>query len=220
MEKKILIIILFIFLFINIAGFLAIENDSETFAGEKQVVNIINSESASKGEGPILVNEIDRNKDGLNISYSFDNSKYVGDAITIDLWIMSVNGSEIKRASDNFPINKAGSIKRDFFIEFSKDLTGVYSVYIQVNSEPASLVKEVVELEKFVESKNKKSVTGKAILDQNPGRMIGYGIFVLIIVVVIFFIIKNHDKDIDKTSGDFTSKEKSLEAKKQIEVKK
>jgi len=221
MVKKIVIVFLFMVLLINLASSETKDNNSEVLAesSEEQVVEVISFESASKGGSPIQIIETVRSKRGLNISYSFDNSKYVGEIITIDLWVMSVNGSEVKRASDNFYINRAGPIKREIFIEFPQNFAGIYSIYLQVNSEPMSLIKEIVELEKFVEGKNKKSVTGKAILDEKPGRIIGYGIFVLIVIAVIFFIIMNHDKDIDKTSGDLTVSEKSLDAKKP-EVKK
>lgn len=146
------------------------------------------SEDLRKGSNMIPVKQINQEEGILNISYGFDNSGFVGDEVIVDIWLLDKNKTEVKKIQDYFAINRDGLIERSVAMDISDLEQGNYEIYFALDSD----LNNPVSQEIFIEN---PSITGSAILNQPKGKMIGYVIFVLIIFIGIFFIIRNHRKE-------------------------
>ncbi len=147
---------------------------------DKQEMSI----SIPEGLQVIKINEISHEEDGLNISYDFDHSSFIGDSISVEIWIVNEDGVEVKRVTDSFDINKDGVIKRDVLMELPEDLAGIYSVYFALSSELNNFVRQSVVLGKSVG-------TVRAVLGEDSGgKAIAYGLFIIVVIAGIFFIVR------------------------------
>lgn len=133
----------------------------------------------------INVNEIIQEGNLVKISYNFDNSYVIGDSASVDIWIEDSEGYEIERVQDVFNIAKEGLIKRNVEIEF--DGSGIYYIYFSISGDLENFVKESVVLGEAVG-------TGFAIFDTTKGKITTYVIFLIIIGIGIFIILRGHKK--------------------------
>lgn len=140
--------------------------------------------SIKSGSNLLEINDIAVTKEGLNISYALDKSNFIGDYVTVELWVVNESGSEIKRAYDNAPINTDLLIERNVFIEIPEDSRGVFYVFAALSDNINDYVRESVLI-----TGNLQTTSGMAILGETKGKMVGYGIFLLIIIVGVFFIV-------------------------------
>lgn len=117
------------------------------------------------------------------INYTFDNSGFIGNWVSIDVWIVNEMGNEIKRAQDIFSIKKDGLIEREIWFDLGNENTGVYYVYLALTEDLKDPIKQSIII-------GKTSLVGNTILDQPGNKMIGYVVFLLIILVGVFFIVR------------------------------
>lgn len=142
-----------------------------------------------EGLGSIEIIDIINEPPELKISYTFDNSDFIGDNIDIEIWIIDDEGIEIKRITDNFPINKEGLIERNIVIELPENSVGIYDVFFALASDLESYTKRSIILGKSVG-------TGQAILGTADGKGLPFLIFILVIGVGVFFIFRTHRKNV------------------------
>ncbi|MBT4166197.1 prolyl oligopeptidase family serine peptidase [archaeon] len=135
----------------------------------------------------IRIGEIVHEKNGLNVSYVFDNSDLIGDSTAVDIWLLNEEGVEIIRFVDEFAITREPPIERNVLIELPSKSIGIYSVYFAVSSDLDNFAKQSVVLGKSVG-------TGWAIFETSGGKIIGYIIFALVVGVGLFFVIRGRKK--------------------------
>ncbi len=141
------------------------------------------------------------------VNYTFNNSDFIGNGVSVDVWIMNEMGDEIKRVQDVFSIKKNGLIERQVLFDLGSENPGVYSIYIALSEDTGQKSSDFSPVSSSPEQKSeglddlnnpvkqsviigKTSLTGNAVLDQPKNKMIGYVIFILIILIGIFFIIR------------------------------
>jgi len=136
----------------------------------------------------IKVNSILIVKNGINISYSFDNTNFIGDSISIDLWVVNETGGEVERERDTFSIKKEGEIEREVFIDLTGN-AGNNLIYVALTEEPSNFIKSSLVL-------NDKSITGNIVaIEGQKTKMTIYSIFLLIVGIAIFFIARERNKE-------------------------
>lgn len=190
-EAVLVVIILF-----SVAGIIMIHNGTilgkSIIIADKNISKVeLNETFANLNE--ITINEIKQQGNIINVSYSFDNSKYIGDGITIDLWITDSNSTIIKKLKDDFSIISNGLIYREVSFNIGNNSPGIYKIFISTNDEPNNNISE-----DFVYGSS--VLTGNTILENPSYKIAGYWIFILIIAIALFLIIKRstHDKDYKK----------------------
>ena len=144
--------------------------------------------SGSIPKGLVEIKEVVNEKDGLMVSYIFDNSNVVGEEVVVEIWIVDERGIEIKRVKDAFSINKDDLIERNIKIELPSNLVGIYSIYFALDSNLDDFVKQSVVL-------GKSSTTGFTTFDTLGGETTAYAVFVLVIILGTFFIWRRHRKE-------------------------
>ena len=149
----------------------------------------------SANSGFLAFKNIEPRANYVILNYTFDNSNFIGNGVSIDAWINSENGSEIKRVKDIFSIKKNGLIEREILFDLGNENPGVYSVYIALSEDLNNPLKQSIII-------GKTSVTGNVVLDQPGNKMIGYVVFILIILVGVFFIIKGYGGEDKKQKGE------------------
>ncbi len=152
----------------------------------------------------IKINEIRHEKGVLNISYSFDNSNVIGNAVSIEIWILDSEENEILRTNDVFPINKDGLIERNVLIPVSEDLIGIYTVYFALSDDLDNYVRQSIVL-------GEARTIGRTILDSPRNKAIGYAIFVLIIGIGAFLVARKQWGKSAPKKAEETIKQGSLE---------
>jgi len=70
-----------------------------------------------EGIKTLIIKEIDVDNFELNLTYIFDNTNYIGEKISVDIWIINSDGFETYRLTDSFSINKDTLIKRNILIK-------------------------------------------------------------------------------------------------------
>lgn len=181
MKKEILI---FIILNIFLISFVAAQN-----------INFIGDLSGNLSI--IKINNIDVKDNELNIDYSFDKSDFIGESMAVDIWIMNENKNEIKRITDVFSINKDSEIKRNVAIVIPKDSPdGIYSINIALSSDKNSFLTKSFSFNKTLEGE------AFSVLEKPKNKLISYGIFLIIILLGVGFIVlsnfrKSKSKDED-----------------------
>ncbi len=179
-------------IFICLLAFLVIYRSGFTgkFIGgavEDSFINLTKEIELNSGfeEGleAIKIDSIVQEGDRLNISYEFDNSKFIGGDAAVEIWILNENGSEVRRVQDVFDINKEEAIKRVMLVDLSGIPAGRYEINLALSSELENSIKQ-----DFVFSKS--LITGNTILEQPKYKMIGYVVFIIIILAGIFFIMR------------------------------
>ncbi|MBT4135432.1 LamG domain-containing protein [archaeon] len=134
----------------------------------------------------IEVKEVIYNKGTIDINYSFDNSNIIGNEVSVEIWLVNEEGIEVQRIVDSFSINRdSGIIERSIVMELEEDLAGIYSIYLAMSSNLGEFVRQGVVL-------GDSGGTGFTILDQPGNKLIGYAVFLLMIAIGIFFILKGH----------------------------
>jgi len=179
----------------------------------------------------IEIKEIKHEKQGLEVSYSFDNSGIIGEEVSVEIWITDDQGTEIKRYMDSFSINRDEVIERNILIDIPSDLIGIYSVYFALSSDLENYVKQNIVLGKAVSG-------GFAVFDTTTGKVVGYVVFGLMVLGILYFVFKRSwgngvrkktgkgkksRKDVEKKKvkgGVMKVKEMKEEGKKKVEVKK
>ena len=136
----------------------------------------------------IEIKEIVSEKNNLNISYKFDNSDFIGETVSVEIWVFDEEEVEVSRYIDTFPINKDGLIERNILVELPAGLVGIYGVYFALSSNLDDFEKQTVVL-------GKSSATGFMVLGDDSGKNIGYFIFLLIVGLVVFFIYRRSKKE-------------------------
>ncbi|VVB78210.1 Uncharacterised protein [uncultured archaeon] len=169
-------------------GELELRCDEKSYSQELSV-------NIAKGLRTIKVSEVSQEKFGLNISYSFDNTDFIGEYAEVKIWISDSNGNEIKNKSDVFLINKNGLINRNVLVSLPENLEGMYYIYLAISPDFDNYSKQSIILKSA-------PITGNAVFDQPGNKLIGYAIFLLIILIGIFFIIKGYGARDKKKSED------------------
>lgn len=160
-----------------------------------------------KGLDSVKILDVKNVNNYLNVSYSFDSRDYIGDGVSMDVWMVDANGVEIVRARDAFPLNK-DRIERSVLLKVPDSAVGIYNINLAFSSDPGNYIQQSVVIGKHAE------VSGFAVLDEPGNKLIGYGIFLLIILAGLFFIIKNYwssDNPSDDLSEEKASKKKNKE---------
>ena len=123
----------------------------------------------------------------LNIKYIFDNSKFIGDNVEIQIWIAD-EGNTIISYLDSFPINFDESIERNVSITLLKSMEGSYDIFFALSS----------DLDDYLDgsfSINKSGITGMAVFSIVEGKAFPYFAFLFVIFVVIFFIFMRYRRN-------------------------
>ncbi len=177
----------------------------------------------------IKINKIRYNKDKLNISYVFDNTNIIGNAVSVEIWVTDDQDAEIVRAFDVFPITKDGLIERNVLIDAPDDLDGNYYIYFALSGYLEDSIGQLIVivgengkpenksgaddksgddsgLEKVSDliAENRTSfLTGKTVTFlRNPEiRNVGYSVIVLIIMIGAFLMMRSSWKKAFKDSS-------------------
>jgi len=129
----------------------------------------------------IEIKDIINEGDKLNISYVFDNSDFIGQETTVEIWIVN-NEIEVNRFYDVFLINRESEIIRNILINIPKEVnSGSLDVYFALSSDLNDFVKTIVFLDKVV-------LTGDVIGDTPKSKKSIYIIFLVVVGVVVVFI--------------------------------
>ncbi len=150
--------------------------------------------SIPSGLGLITINEINHQENGLNISYTLDNTNLIGERTAVEIWILDEQENEVKRFIDEFEINHDELITRNILIEIPSDSIGIYSVYFALAEDLTQFKKQSIIL-------GKSSTTGMAIFDTTKGKAISYVVFIIIIGAGVFFIVKGQGKKLHKKNN-------------------
>lgn len=135
----------------------------------------------------IIVKSLRQRGRVLNISYEFNNTDFIGNDMSVDIWILNENKTEIRRIQDAFSINKEGFVWRDVSIDLYGEPAGVYNIYFALSKDLENSINQAFFLDESLE-------TGNPVLNNPKTRMIGYLIFVAIILIGLFFIISGRIK--------------------------
>ena len=138
------------------------------------------------GFDAVEIGEIIKEGKILTINYNFDNSKFIGESIVIDIWIVDELGEEVQRIQDEFEINTDALIERVVEIDVD-DLSGTYEVYFALSSNLDESVKHSIIL-------GKTGLTGFAIFDVTRNKIAVYAVFLVLLGVFVFFIWRRHGK--------------------------
>lgn len=140
----------------------------------------------------ITIKEIKYQDKKIEINYFFDNSKFIGEEISVEIWILDEQDSEVKRYTDTFPIRKDNLIERNLILTIPKSKAGFYDVYLALSNNQDNYIKQ-----KIIVGTSK--TTGKTILNTSKSKLISYAIFLIVIGAGIFMIIRNRSKKIHTT---------------------
>ncbi len=149
--------------------------------------------AVTKGINAIKVREIKSEKRNLNILYTFDNSKFIGESTYVEIWILNPEGFEIKRLQDRFSIKTDNLILRNIDIELEENPKGVYGIFFSHPSDLENYIKKSVIL-------GKSGTSGNAVFKIVKGKGFPYAIFLLIISIGIFFIFKAHRRAVQNVN--------------------
>ena len=149
--------------------------------------------AVTKGVNAIKVRGIKSEKRNLNILYTFDNSKFIGESTYVEIWILNPEGFEIKRLQDRFSIKTDNLILRNIDIELKENLKGVYGIFFSHPSDLENYIKKSVIL-------GKSGTSGNAVFKIVKGKGFPYAIFLLIISIGIFFIFKAHRRAVQNVN--------------------
>jgi hypothetical protein len=151
------------------------------------------SENLTKNQNILKIESITLNQKIMNISYSFDNTDFIGEGASVDIWILNENNTEIKRVQDYFPINYNGLIRKDVLIDLENQADGKYFMRFALTSNLNNFVEQ-----SFILENPWAAITGKTILDESKNKFIGYIVFLIIIGIGVFLIFWNRNKKEDK----------------------
>ncbi len=132
--------------------------------------------AVTKGVNAIKIEEIKSEKRNLNILYTFDNNKFIGESTYVEIWILNPEGFEIKRIRDKFSIKTDNLILRNIDIELEENPKGVYSIFFSHPSDLENYIKKSVIL-------GNSRTSGNAIFKIVKGKGFPYAIFLLIIAI-------------------------------------
>ncbi len=149
--------------------------------------------AVTKGVNAIKIEEIKSEKRNLNILYTFDNNKFIGESTYVEIWILNPEGFEIKRIRDKFSIKTDNLILRNIDIELEENPKGVYGIFFSHPSDLENYIKKSVIL-------GKSRTSGNAIFKIVKGKGFPYAIFLLIIATGIFFIFKSHRRAVQNVN--------------------
>lgn len=148
----------------------------------------LSSDFSFNGKIPLKVTSIRENLHIINISYDFDNSNYIGEKMLVEAWILDSNNTEIKRVQDSFSLRKEGLINRNLSIDLSRQSSGIYYLYMALSSKPSNSINQTIIL-------GDSMTTGNVVIDNPKQKLVGYGIFIVLILAAVFLLFKNRDKD-------------------------
>jgi hypothetical protein len=167
-------------------------------------ISTFNSSYDSDNIDFISFEKIERQENSLNVEYNFNTEKFIGDGTAVDIWISDSEGNEIRRFQDGFLFDKQGIIKRKAVLQLPENIIGAYYVYAALSSDLSNYARQTVIIGKSLS-------TGHTILDEPKNKMIGYGVFIIIIIIGIYFIARNYWKD-ENYSDDSISNKKRRKA--------
>ena len=93
----------------------------------------------------------------IAVNYTFDNSNFIGNWVSVEVWIMDENDREINKVEDVFLIKKESLIEREVWFDLGNQNSGVYSIYIALSDDLNNPIKQSIVL-------GKSSMTGNTIL--------------------------------------------------------
>ena len=141
-----------------------------------------------KGTRSIEIKEIRRDKNKLDIIYSFDKTGFIGDSTYIEVIIKNPDGFEINRIIDSFSL-KTENILRNVVIELPENF-GTYDLYFSHPADPENFIKKSVVLG--------QPITGKVVFKIVEGKKVPYFIFLFFIMIGIYFIFRSHKQTMQK----------------------
>jgi hypothetical protein len=142
-------------------------------------------------QGPLTIKKVEYKDKKLEIDYIFNNSKFIGENISVEIWILNSYGEKIKDYIDTFSIRRDSPIERKIDLTISKD-PGVKEIYIALLDKRDDYVKQNIII-------GNSKTTGNTILESPKNKFISYVIFLIIIGIGIFLIIKSHTSKIHYT---------------------
>ncbi|MDP2926414.1 MAG: hypothetical protein Q8N99_08605 [Nanoarchaeota archaeon] len=192
MKKRVVDYIPYMAILLSLIGILVLYNEGLTgnVIRNDTIKEYIAEELNESINNGILLKEIKAGKNYLNLSYSFDTSDYIGLGTSVLLWIADENNTEIKKLRDSFYMNKEGLIDREVSFDTKDIVPGRYNIYIALADRPD----EYLTNSFFI---GKQKLMGYTILDQPKYKMAGYGVFCLMIIIAVFFIVRRSIKDKD-----------------------
>ena len=171
----------------NYSGALELKCD-EISKTQNLTINIV------KKLNTINIKNLNQNNEGLTIDYLFNNEGYIGDQISIEIWITDPEEKEITRTLDIFPINRKNPIERSALIKIPKSSIGVHNVNIGISSELENYLRRSILL-------GKSKTTGNAIFNLSKGKATGYITFLIIIGLGVLFIFLSHRKSVQEMNN-------------------
>ena len=122
----------------------------------------------------------------INVSYSFDNNNFIGDSISVQIWLEK-EGNETKRVIDIFKINREGLIKQSTLINAGE--LGGYELYLALSSDTSNYLKRNVIV-------GRNSITGRVSFEFKEGQGLPYFLFLIIMLLGVYFIYMRHKKGV------------------------
>ena len=132
--------------------------------------------------GSLNIEEIKQENKDLRISYSYNGT--IGENVMIEIWIENDEGLEIKRITDSFLIENELT-KRNVLMELPDNLIGIYYIHFALSTDLENFIRQSIVLGKSV-------TTGFGVFNELNKKIVGYIIFVVIILIGIFFIIRKY----------------------------
>ena len=139
----------------------------------------------------VEIKEVKEKNKILNISYTFDNTDFIGESALVEIWIENSDKVEVKRIVDIFPINKDNLIERNVLINLKEQPTGVYSIYFALSSELNDYLKKSFVI-------GKSLTTGEVVFKVVKGKGTPYLIFLLVIGLGVFFVFRSHRESLQE----------------------
>jgi len=90
----------------------------------------------------------------LDISYLIDNSKIIGEFVSVDIWILNSSLDEVKKIKEEVNINKGSPVKKNLQIDFTPEINKEYEIYLAFSENNKEFIKYTFSL---MESQTKES---------------------------------------------------------------
>lgn len=154
----------------------------------------------------ITINKVNQTKNNLNITYSFDNSNFIGNYISIFIWITNENRTEIKNLTDNFSINRDPPIEREISFTIPNSiikLSKKSSQTIYINIAPSINLNNPTKQQFIIQKQEKKPLSVNKTL-----------IYLISFIIIIFILINISKRKLHLNQSKEKFKNKGLLPKK------
>ena len=136
----------------------------------------------------IKIKSIVQEKNSIEMYYLVNPRGLVGKSVTIDILISDGDNNDIQKTQDIFLVEGNETIERKIIMDIPRGLIGLYYVSLSPGFDSENIVKQQIILGE------QRSFIGRIILGTTNSKGISYILFVLIICIAIFFIVRKSYK--------------------------